>query len=233
MGFSFSKVQTCVLVYRACPWAQRPCPHTCLTSSQVQGCRIGPICWTNCLRLEVWTNLPASLAGRSRWSWRRVRDGIDLAIMEVHALHLFEVEGTGAHPPKDAHLMTAFIHCPVPVETFRNRQGWSMGVIRGNQLWSGTRAKTLIPWGAFRRGELQHPYTITPIGYVDKETRIREAHFHTAGIVDLPIRVVDLIAHRRFGTLNINDHQPLLASGDVRIGAGHINITSFSNRHRR
>ena len=153
---------------------------------------------------------PLSLAGRSRYTWRCVRNGIDLAITEVQALHLFKVEGTGTYPPKDAHLVTAFIHCTVPVETFRDRQRWFMGVIRGNQLWSGTRAKTLIPWGAFRRSELQHPQTIAPIGYVDKETGVCEAHFHTAGIVDLPICVIDLVEHRRFGTLNINDHHPCL-----------------------
>src|SRR4030095_9168288 len=184
-------------------------------------------------KLQEGQTCPLRLAGRSRWSWRRVRDGIDLAITEVHALHLFEVEGTGAHPPKDAHLVTAFIRGTVPVETFRKRQVWPMGVIRGDQLWGGTRAKTLIPWGAFRRGKLQHPQAIAPIRHVDKETGVREAHFHTAGIVDLPIRVVDLIEHRRFGTLSINDHQPLLASGDVRIGTGHINIMGFSNWHQR
>src|SRR5438094_169508 len=108
-----------------------------------------------------------------------------------------------------------------------------MGVIRGNQLWGGTRAKTLIPWSAFRRGELQHPQAIAPIGHVEKETGVDEAHFHTAGIVDLPICVVDLIEHRRFGTLNINDHHPLLASGDVGISASYINITGVSNRHSR
>ena len=32
---------------------------------------------------------------------------------------------------------------------------------------------------------------------------------------------------------NINDHQALLASSYVRIGAGHINIMRVSNRHRR
>ena len=54
-------------------------------------------------------------AERHRWIWRRVRDGINLAITEIHALHLFKVEGTGTHPPKDAYLMTAYIHYPVPV----------------------------------------------------------------------------------------------------------------------
>ena len=38
---------------------------------------------------------PLRLAGRSRWAWRGVCDGVDLAITEIHALHLFEVEGTG------------------------------------------------------------------------------------------------------------------------------------------
>src|SRR4029434_5459171 len=178
MGFPFSKVQTCVLVCSAWPWAQRPCLHTCLTSSQAQGCRSAPHEPVGAVRgtvakLPEGQTCPLRLAGRSRWGWRRVRDGIDLAITEVQALHLFEVEGTCPHPPKDAHLVTAFIRGTVPVETFRNRQSRPMGVIRGDQLWGGTRAKTLIPWGAFRRGELQHPQAIAPIGHVDKETSVR------------------------------------------------------------
>src|SRR4029450_9157711 len=82
---------------------------------------------------------PLSLAGRSRGTWRGVRNGIDLAMTEVQGLHFCEVEGTGAYPPKDTHLMTAFIHGTVPVETFRDCQGWLMGVIRGDQLWCGAR----------------------------------------------------------------------------------------------
>ena len=54
------------------------------------------------------------------------------------------LKGRAPTPPKDTHLMTAFIHCTVPVETFRDRQGWPMGAIGGDQLWGGTRAKTLI-----------------------------------------------------------------------------------------
>jgi hypothetical protein len=47
-----------------------------------------------------------------------IRDGIDLAMTEVQALHLFEVERTSPHPPEDTHLMATFIHGTVPVETF-------------------------------------------------------------------------------------------------------------------
>lgn len=61
---------------------------------------------------------PLHLAGRSWWTWWGIRNGIDLAITEVQALHLFEVEGTGAHPSKDTHLMSTFIHGTIPVETF-------------------------------------------------------------------------------------------------------------------
>src|SRR5262245_28932530 len=111
---------------------------------------------------------PLRLTGRCRLTRRSVRDGIGLAIVEIHALHLFEVEGTGTHPSKDTYLITTFIYSAVPVKTFRKRQGGPMGMIRRNQLWGGTGAKTLIPRGALRRGELEHPQTVTPIGDIEK-----------------------------------------------------------------
>src|SRR5438309_3804522 len=127
MVVSFSRVQTCVPICRAYPWAQRLCLHTYLTPSQAQGCSVAlqePVSAMRGIvgivgRLQQYgQTCPLTLAGRSRWTWRGVRDGIDLAITEIHALHLLEVEGTGTHPSKDAYLVTAFIHCPVPVETF-------------------------------------------------------------------------------------------------------------------
>ena len=44
-----------------------------------------------------------------------------------------------------------------------------------------------------------------PVGHISEETRVREAYFDAAGIVEQPLSIVDLIDRRCFGTFDVRE----------------------------
>jgi hypothetical protein len=78
-----------------------------------------------------------SLAG----VWGIVGDGVELAVHQVHAPQLFEVEGARAASAEDGELIAALVHGAVAVETFGDGDRRAGRLEGGDQFRIGARAE--------------------------------------------------------------------------------------------
>src|SRR5436309_15468764 len=73
-----------------------------------------------------------------------VRDGVELAVVDVHSAQLFEVEGARAAPPEDGYLVAALVNRAVASVAFGDLRCGALRRIVGDDARRGPRAVTHV-----------------------------------------------------------------------------------------
>src|SRR5688572_13768296 len=63
------------------------------------------------------------------------------SIAEIHATHLLQIERSAPSSPEYGNLVTALVNRAIPIESFGDRQCWSVRVVARDQLRRRTRAE--------------------------------------------------------------------------------------------
>ncbi len=154
-----------------------------------------------------------------------VGDGVELFVFQVHALHFFLVEGTGASATEDCQLVAAFVDGAVAVDAFRHSECWTSCAMRRDQLRCGSRTESQKPGIRLRREKLHNAQTILAVGDVGEEARAHHAQLDVIGVVEFVLCIEHLVKLRLLGPLDIDDGHAFFSRGNVGVGASDVNVS--------
>ncbi len=96
----------------------------------------------------------------------------------------------------------------------------------GDQLRRRPRAEALVA-RRLGRGELHDPQAVLAVGQVGELADVGDAQLHVVEVVDAAAGVEDLVDPRLARVLDVEDHQALLAGGDVGIGPRQVDAVGI------
>ena len=143
------------------------------------------------------------------------------------------IEGPRATPSEHRQLIAILIDRTIAVDTFGDDQRLPAHLARRNQLRCRLRAEAVKVRLRLRPEDLDNPHPILAIGDKGKLLGADHPDLHIAHIVQRPSGIEHLRQLRLFGLLDIDDGNPVLAGGNIRIRAGHINVAGIVDRHLR
>src|SRR5947209_6641286 len=114
-----------------------------------------------------------------------VRDGVELAVVEVHSPQLFEVEGARAAATEDGDLVAALVNGSVASVAFGDLRRGAFRRAVGDDARRGPRAVTHVAGHGVRVRQLDDLHAVLAIGDVADETRIGHADLDVAGVAEL------------------------------------------------
>src|SRR5262249_48458727 len=123
----------------------------------------------------------------ARRAGRRVLDRPELAVAEVHPLHLGPVERTGAPPAEHRQLVPRLVDRAVAVEALGDGQRRALGLIGGDQPRRRPRAEAGVARVVARREELEDAETVLAVGDVGEGAGVGHADLDVPGVVELAV----------------------------------------------